>query len=124
MDDMGTMIDSFKHVPNYKFIVLFERSYLDESLELQKKLIKKFGDSLFYFIPSRYYSKPKMISINPQHKVMKKFIKDINEVSLSNLKFPDYAWGHLAILKDGTYNASIQVDKQKQIAEIKALLNQ
>lgn len=124
MDDMPAIIDSFKNIPNYKLIVLFERSYLDEKLDLQKKLKEKFGDSLFYFIPQRYYSGQKFISINFQNKAIKRFIKEINEVAKTKINFYDYAWGHLAVLKKGTYKVAKNIDKQTQIEEINKIINE
>lgn len=126
MDELPDIIDSFKKVSNYKLIVWFERSYLDTSSIIQKKFQKKFGDSLFYFFPLRYYSfyEKNRILINPQNKILRQIMDEINGYVLPKVKWKDWTWGKLILINTNKVFVAKSIKKIEQIKEIMAKLKE
>lgn len=128
MDELPDIIDSFKSISNYKLIVWFERSYLDTSVIFQKKLQQKFGDSLFYFFPLRYYAnnKYKNALINPQNKILRQIMIELNSLNVSlnesKIKWKNWTWGKLILINDKEIFISKSIKKSEQIKEIKLKL--
>lgn len=124
MDGLQDVIDSFKNEKDYKLIVWFDRYYLDDSPELMNKLKAKYGDSLFYFFPIRYYNtKFRLISINPQDKVLKKIMKDLNTTGKLKIDWPNMNWGKLFLINKKNVLMAKGLQKTEQINEIKNNIN-
>lgn len=123
MDGLREVIDSFKNDSNYKLVIWFERG-LTETQQLMQRLKNKYGDSLFYLFPIRYYSqKYKLISINPQNKVLKKIMNELNATGKIKLKWGgDLTWGKLFIINKDTVAIAKSLNKKEQIIEIKKII--
>lgn len=117
MDELPNIIDSFKNISSYKLVVWFERGILDT---LQKMLIKKYGDNLFYLFPKKYYVsfRKKLLVINMENKVLKKIMKDINVSSGLSLTWDDMGWGKLILINREKVVVAKGIKKGTQIKEI------
>jgi len=124
MDKLPTIIDSFSKIPNYKFVVWFERKYLDTENDIIKKVREKYSSTLYYYIfPIKHYPKKyKLIEINPQNKVLKNIMAELNTLGGLQLTLNDISWGHLILIKKSKYYVAKNKSTDAQIAEIKALL--